>query len=1402
MDNKNEKYLSESLLSEEPKKKYVLKLKNNSVTGDKIAPNAVDWDKLSQRIKDLFAAIQAAIGEPIDPETIKEMIKNVINDMIDSGEEIVDIDTVAEKVAEIIQVENKNFIPFDGVMPKGTSIDVLDVQAPQDVEGNVLFYPQTGTFIYRVYEEPEEPIPGQITPPVSKYYKYWEEWTDYKDAQDTPKSKVVFVLRNGSAYYYWDGSELQEFVTETSLASTIDDLDIESAAVTGENGVKVVETTKVVDDKTVKIKTASLADIPKDANNMIGTTYNFNSILPIESKNKGNTKHIITTNITGQITGYEDGQPKIDTSKITLPSGSKIVPNGGIPAIRVEGGETSWVHSSDIGMIQYTGEYDATIGSNNFSILKRAVNANYNIIFDGAYYINGVSKTTDCIQVNKSLGLKDGRLIFKGKLFMINVGASFVCENLTIERKAQYTVETPIHITPNRKLENGVQVFDENDNPVVGVVERVEFINCNFIAPDKKTKFISVADAYVRPSDIVAKYYWSIDSLNQFGYSTNRKVAIDFSTNYIYVVPNTYTVEETKDSEGTITGYTIKRNSTIVTDWDAIALEKHDLSDTLKLETQNQPDSQTYIFVVSDDDSIITDITTVDNTTSTGYYVLYSDATEEEKSTTNGKFYVEVDDNSSMPTADQYGVRTFRMIDCTCEKATVSIGNVQYIEACDFINTRFTNFTSTAIDIGIDNNNHYATIWGRRSCRYRIENCYFDGGKVDSTPGQGNYTCAVKTEGASVSVKNCTLQNIVGMYYASYDCYLSNTEVIFENNYVYNVFGLFGPTYVYERDEDGNIVHDADGKAKRVSIIDPYYTPERGWFKAKGGGVLNGRNRTRIFRNNTYKIDYAVAKAFCYDILTEEYTNNPLYTGDKTVDQLFDELGSRVWMLNSIHNDAADILIEGNTFDAPGFILCGQGAHGSKLPSPTLTIKNNLYHFKTSESSPDKPLFTVIPSTAGDTAEVTIEKNTFMFEVPTRLGLLDVDSNLILTNLSIMNNTFSNCDYGMNLLYPSSYRGLIKAERAVIDNNYDIKGTVPYTKLESAVVDGASGMSRRGDLFRLAISDSFNIAIDDIQTDDGVVPDSRFIEIPRASGKLVLRSKFIKRSIVLNDGAYSSGNTLMLRLSGGNFLPLGDAGCVPTTRDYYKNGWNYGKATYRMYGAKLGNCTYAFDITYTYKGERKTKHTEFIHTMSRVYPTNTFRDVYGICHQVQSSTIWRLEVPGIDEINLGMFLEGLDMTYNVENIEDLTSDVSGHMLMHIYSTETDGENKGTCNDKGTDIIISVYRIEDTGLFPAKNYGTNDATNMTPISAFVAPNSAVSQSWLDAMSAGWESKAGLVSYMRPADTGMRVHVDKQWYTWNGTAWVPDRAIVSLTQAAYDAIATKDENTLYLIVDSQS
>jgi hypothetical protein len=92
--------------------------------------------------------------------------------------------------------------------------------------------------------------------------------------------------------------------------------------------------------------------------------------------------------------------------------------------------------------------------------------------------------------------------------------------------------------------------------------------------------------------------------------------------------------------------------------------------------------------------------------------------------------------------------------------------------------------------------------------------------------------------------------------------------------------------------------------------------------------------------------------------------------------------------------------------------------------------------------------------------------------------------------------------------------------------------------------------------------------------------------------------------------------------------------------------------------------------------------------------------------------------------------------------------------------------------------------------------------MTPISSFVAPNSGVSQSWLDAMSAGWESNAGLVSYMRPADTGMRVHVDKQWYTWNGTAWVPDRAIVSLTQAAYDAIATKDENTLYLITDSQS
>ena len=1198
-------------------------------------------------------------------------------------------------------------VKFDGI------IDHVSIteQSSTSTNGLIIYVESIHMFAYQVME--------------NMNFKYYSNWTNstlyFNDSHTAPKTDVMYVNTTTNTLYKYD--------TDTSNL------------------------------KVIKIETKSVDIAYNATSNSVGTTYVHSNVMPVVAPN---TKYVMTSNITSQ-----EGQT---ASVIKLQPGSKLVPNGGIPTIPVEGGETSWVHSSDIGMIQYTGEYDATIGRNNFDILKRAVNANYNIIFDGTYYINGVSAIADCIQVNKSLGLKDGKLIFEGKLFIINVGASFVCENLTIERKAKYSVETPIYILPSRKLENEVQVFDENDNPVVGVVERVEFINCKFTSPDKKAKFISTASVHVRPSDVSVKYYWNIESLNQFGYSTNRKVAIDFSTNYIYVVPNTYTVETTEDSEGTITEYTIKRNSTIVTDWDAIALEKHNLSDMLKLETQNQPDSQTYIFVISDDDSVITDITTADSTTNTGYYVLYSDATEDEKSATNGKFYVEVNDNSALPIAEEYGIRIFRMIDCICEKATVGIGNIQYIEACDFINDRFTNFTGTAIAIGTDNGNPYANTWARRSCRYRIENCYFDGGKVDSTQRHGNYTCAVLSEGASVSVRNCTLQNIVGMYYASYDCYLSNTEVIFENNYVYNVFGLFGPTYEYKKDEKGNIERDADGKAIRLRIINPYYTPERGWFKAKGGGVLNGINRTRIFRNNTYKIDYDVAKAFCYDILTEEYTNNSLYTGGKTVDQLFDELGSRVWMLNVINKDAVDILIEGNTFDAPGFILCGQGAHSSKLPSPTLTVRNNLYHFKTSESSADKPLFTVIPSTAGDTAEVTIEKNTFMFEVPTRLGLLDADFNLILNNLNITNNIFSNCDYGVNLLYPSSYRGLIKAERVIINNSYDIKSTVPYKQLDSAVIDGASGRSRKGDLCRFAIDKSFDIAIDDIQTDDDTIPDGRFIEIPRASGKLMLRSKFIKRSIVLNDGVYSSGNTLMLRLSGGNYLTKGEAGWIPTTRDYYKSGWQYGEATYRMYGAKLGNCAYAFDISYTYKGKQKTRHMEFIHTMGRVYPTNTFRDIDGICHQVQSNSSWQFVLPAINEINLGLFVEGVDMTYNVENVEDLTSDVSGQMILHVYSTEVNGENKGTCNDKGTDIIISVYRIEDTGLFPALNYGTTDATNMTPISSFVAPNSAVSQSWLDAMSAGWQSRAGLVSYMRPADTGMQVHVDKQWYIWNDTNWV--------------------------------
>lgn len=97
----------------------------------------------------------------------------------------------------------------------------------------------------------------------------------------------------------------------------------------------------------------------------------------------------------------------VKVDKIDLPTGSKFIPNGGLINGTVIGGESSFIHSSDTGMIQN----DVSFASLNASILETLIKNKYNIIFDGKYYLN----IEFPIEIDYALNIKGGILHFIGK---------------------------------------------------------------------------------------------------------------------------------------------------------------------------------------------------------------------------------------------------------------------------------------------------------------------------------------------------------------------------------------------------------------------------------------------------------------------------------------------------------------------------------------------------------------------------------------------------------------------------------------------------------------------------------------------------------------------------------------------------------------------------------------------------------------------------------------------------------------------------------------------------------------------------------------------------------------------------------------------------------------------------
>ena len=1383
-------------------------------------------DNMQNDISILELMVQDATS--VDRDAIEALIRSIVQQMIAAGD-IVDIDAVIDaieaKLSDGVKV-------IDGVLSSDAAISVRDETASSEVEGEILYYPKAagtkGSFIFKCTDD------TYGTPPV--YFKDWFGSEAYFDEDEDylPSKNKIFVLRNNSKYYYYDGDTLQEFVTQAALATILDDFDITPFLVHGNNGVKVIETTEIdpTTGKSITVKTASLADIPKDSNNMVGTTYNFNSLLPIESKTIGSTKHIITSNITGQITGYDaDNQPIINTSKITLPKGSKIVPNGGIPKIPVEGGEYSWVHSSDIGMIQSDSNSSNKIARSNYIALRDAVKSNYNVILDGSYYVDS---NEDMIPIDRDFRIKEGTLYSRDNLFCVLPGGSLHANNINFySPKTGSGYSTFVYICPA-----GPSV---NDTSKIGYIDTIEIVNCTFnnriISPSYNNKTTGITEyqnsvAVIfggeTPQDVLEYNRHANDEdpdhpkpsmphphicpswspvYETWKSASDKAVAgsalANFMTksseedDYIYYFDSTYTIEVAESG-----ARTIKRNGADVPEstWDDVAIGKH-LKTDVCLIPDTVSDSSSYIFIVNEagEDLIDTGVW--------GYFIKYSESTEEERAAAYKNeqdaiiYYIQIIDEDIV-VADGLGIKRLYINGCTFDNSCIKIMDMHIKDYCEISNNSFINCANKpGVLIGTDNTNPYSDIWTSHNCPFIIKNDLFRGPGEPANTGQGNYACGLLLETQSVYVSNCTFENIIADHnsWGCYSIYYHGPDLVFENNVVSNILAMRKATHI----------------------------PEYHILKAKSGGTaIDGRRPRRIFRNNKYSFNYASLYKMCRKFLWLWYRGTlPLDSPDSVIDAIvkekFDQYMLQHPLMNHLLKNVNDLEIVGNTFDFPDCTLCGEVNNRGRWGK--LLVKDNYFNFKKASLPFNSFLFNYDSLHRDAYSELRFENNTFKLAEPSAINLFSERNSTFAVNyLSIQDNIFINCYLSVTCGYKGNGRNILNADKVLIKNNkHESTSSIPYsTTNTSPVIESTAGkLSGNGDLIRYSVKDYAEIEVEDVQYNDGVLGAGRFIEIPVCGGCVTFKSKYINRPLNVGTSGYvrKDSNMILFRWNGGNNVNqdgyANDTGYFSKTKDR-EAGWYPTKS---LYGGGLGVIKFGIDVTYTVKGLLKHKHMEIIHSRMVTAATTSIRygqyttlvrDINGIDTYHYGNNITILDMPAIEDIGLGFRWEIMDLTYNYNTLTTMNETDSCYGAAHLYAYSTD--EGGTHNDAGSDIIIKIYKMPNVEKYP-NNTTVVNPEYITPLKSFVEHNSEVTAEWLATTAAKFSrgyinsngsAKTDVIPYIRPEDTGLRVHVGKQWYTCNGTQWVPDKAVISLTQAEYDALKTKDENTLYLITYPQS
>ena len=970
-----------------------------------------------------------------------ETILSGLRSRLDTDYNLSDLVKMIEDVSVDVSSGKPGVAHFGDIVVN--AVTVSEVYSGDD--GEVVYCSSQGIFIFRRKTN-------------NGNYIYYAKWVGcgpyYDDTKTAPRTDVVYAQTDAGG----KGEVL--YLYNPSLRSLV-------AVNTGGGGGSTEADGITITKKTIDgVEKIAMADNTKTSSNTVGTVLLTTDIMP---SSVGDTRYALYKDINfgNQSRETPEGGEPLPES-ISLAPGSKLVPNGGMPKVvdehgsylspmPVEGGELSWVHSSDIGMIQDgqlpKGMTREDVGVHNANVLRMVAVSRWNLILDGTYYVNvgradGTSSVVsgeegrrnarlNAVIVSRPLRIRGGGLIAELYLFCVEPGGGLVMEDVMLDNLSNYQM-----------------IYVDADG---ALVDSVELYRCSL----KTSASPTGTDKYAKNGRFIggkARNAGNVDTVNDL---MPNGLSKQFNTT------NCKTILGMSDNEGGL-GSRFGQKSATATEPSQLLV--YPLGQVFPGDSESSRSaaecaydmwSQLYVpqagggYVFKERSGSTTKhfgmygdfVPTPDNLT--GVYkengeVVYYAPMYVHDTYENGVII-----RGANPEVEHNGLRRLIIEDCTvmCQSTAIEMGGMEVTDEFRIHGCRFYNILALAVNFGTSNDEEAADDWASRSCPLEVSGNTFKGpGEMHVTSSSTIYACALLYEGDKVVFADNVIEDIVTTT-TTYDCYLSCNNLEYRGNVIRNVLNWKNGKKLY-----GYM------KAKKEKINAVYRA------RWRDTPAAHPMKMSRVYEGNRFEVNLKDVRRLCDWYMEENRASLLPDYQDTAWDEVPQEAKDgvlREYVLKTMFDNIVSTwafdsyVIRDNVFDWPDCRVDGASLSGGQARVRRWVFSGNvlkgLSFCNTQADGYDKYLFAIQCLDEG--TDVEIVGNRFESKGHEVINLLCANDQKALDSLRVEDNTFVECGYRIaqkgRLQGGTYYDGVLVAGKVRIRGNEEAVGldrgfTGPY----------------------------------------------------------------------------------------------------------------------------------------------------------------------------------------------------------------------------------------------------------------------------------------------------------------------------------------------------------------------